>query len=60
MGPSRMEERHERLAATERADGDTPLRRDDVWHLLGNGELWKLGGIEWLLDWIETRREGPR
>ncbi|MEZ5869805.1 MAG: hypothetical protein R3D46_15850 [Defluviimonas denitrificans] len=51
-----MEMRHERPAADERSRRDASLGPDHLWGLLA-AEPGRQSGAEWLLDWIETRRE---
>lgn len=38
----------------------SPLSHDVLRELMASGEPWRNGSIEWLLDWIETRREEDR
>jgi len=43
-----------------RTNNRSCLGHDDICELMASGEPWRGGGIEWLLDWIETRREDRR
>ena len=56
MGLSLMEMRHERTAADEQSRRGASLGPDHLWGLLA-AEPGRQSGAEWLLDWIETRRE---
>lgn len=49
-------------AADEARDTGNHLTcgRDEVRELLASIEPRWQGGVEWLLDWIETREEGQR
>ena len=60
MGSSRMEEHFERHTATGGPQIDPSFGPDELWGLFASGETSRLDGVEWLLDWIETRRENPR
>ncbi|WP_157937648.1 hypothetical protein [Oceaniglobus roseus] len=55
-----MDDRHKRLASRGAAETGPATARDEILGRLAGGEAWRLGSIEWLLDWIEQRPEAPR
>lgn len=55
-----MEEIDERLAATGGSRTEPRLGIAEFWSLLDCVGTSKFDGVEWLLDWVETRREDPR
>ncbi len=57
---AQMEEIDERLAATGRSRTEPRLGIADILSLLDCVGTSKFDGVEWLLDWVETRREDPR
>jgi hypothetical protein len=60
MGPALMNQQGYAADDTAKTTNRPGLGHDELCELMASGEPLRSGGIEWLLDWIETRPEDRR